>query len=309
MNAVVISLDAELGWGLHHHRTLPAERIHTARENWHRLLAMFDERAIPVTWAVVGHLLQRDCSTEHTGHPAGPRCCTTGGTIDPDDAWFANGLVEAIRDADASHEIASHGYTHVNFGHDAMDRTFADRELEACVAACRDRGVRPDSFVFPVNRVGYRDLLAEHGFVCYRGNSPDDRSGTEKFTDAVLDRGAPPIVQPSVDEHGLVNVPASTNLFAFEGWARSFVAGLHGDPVESRVKRGLDHLCDGDGVLHLWLHPHDLRRPRHFDRLRSVLDAVARGRETGAFQVETMRRVASNHVSLDAPEGTQRPSL
>lgn len=300
MGTVVISLDAELGWGFHHEVPLPAARIRDARTAWIELLDLFDEYDVPATWALVGHLLTADCVGGHTGHPAGPqRCVTAPDGIRRENAWFDNGLLDRIVGADADHELASHGYTHVHFAHEQMDREMATAECGAAARALRDRGFDPHSFVFPVNQVGYRDLLAEHGFSCYRGTVPG-RSGTlEKLGNALFGRGTPPIVRPTVDEHGLVNVPASLYLYSFEGVTRRVVEGLRDDPIVSAVRRGLDSLLGTDGVLHLWLHPHNVSSDRDRRRMRRVLDAIDNARRETDIQIETMETVAQLTVERE----------
>jgi len=306
MGSVVISIDAELGWGFHDRRELPVERIRTARRNWRRLSSLFDEYEIPVTWAIVGHLFCEKCERTHTDHPAGTRCCSSAaGDVPAEKVWFGDGVVEAVRDADVAHEIAGHGFTHVHFEHGRMYREFAASEVRSCLAAASERGLTLDSFVFPVNRVGYRDLLADHGITCYRGETPSRRNRRQKLLDVVRNRGRPPTVVPEVDEYGLVNVPASMNLFGFEGWARSLVQPIRGDPITNRIQRGIDALAERDGVLHLWFHPHDLTHRRDFERFRSVLDAIARGRDHASIRVETMGDVAARVTDADERSADQ----
>lgn len=301
MRSVVISIDAELAWGFHDRRPLPVERIRAGRRSWRNLVDVFDEYDLPATWAVVGHLFQDECEEEHAGHPAGPRPCTwKPDRAEPADLWFGGNLVESVRDAAVDHEISAHGYTHVHFDHERMHREFAESELSACVDAAAERGLSFDSFVFPVNRIRYRDLLAERGFTCYRGTVPQATNRGRKLVDAVRDRGGPPIVTPVVDEYGLVNVPASLNLFSFEDLARTFVQPLWGDPIANRVERGMEALAEREGVLHLWFHPHDLTRQRDFERLRAVLDQVERGRDELGIEVETMGQVAERVAASES---------
>ncbi|MFB6240348.1 MAG: hypothetical protein ABEJ46_02080, partial [Gemmatimonadota bacterium] len=40
-------------------------------------------------------------------------------------------------------------------------------------AVAEDWGLSLSSFVFPRNNLGHREVLAEHGFDCYRGRAPD----------------------------------------------------------------------------------------------------------------------------------------
>lgn len=292
MGSVVISLDAELGWGLHHHDEMPVSRVQSARDAWRRLCETFDEFEIPATWAVVGHLFLDDCDESHADHPAGPRVCASPPDV-ADDAWFGGDLIDRVTDADVDHDVGLHGFTHVHYRHDCMSRSFAARELRRGREAAEARGISPTSFVYPVNLIEDLDLLAEHGFDSYRGRQPTRRGSTQKFADALLDRGAPPIVSPEIDQHGLVNVPASLYLFGFEGHGRTLVEGVRGDPVVGWAERGMERLGDEEGVLHLWLHPNNLTRERDFERMRAVLAHVARLRDRGTIDVETMDDVAT----------------
>lgn len=304
MGTVVISLDAELGWGFHHEEPLPASRIRAARSAWVHLLDLFDEYDVPATWAIVGHLLVGDCDGGHTGHPAGPQCCvSTPSGLSRENTWFDGGLVDHVAGANVDHELASHGFSHVHFAHEQMDREMADAECGAAAESLAARGHEPHSFVFPVNQVGYRGLLDEYGFSCYRGTVPD-RSGTiEKLANGVLQRETPPIVTPTVDEHGLVNVPASLYLFSFEGITRRVLDAVHEDPIVSAVKRGLESLRGTDGVLHLWLHPHNVTSDRDRRRMRRVLEAIEDARRQTGVQVETMETVARRVSENGAVDG------
>lgn len=303
MGTLVVSLDAELAWGFHDVDP-PAERLATARLAWERLVALFDRYEVPATWAVVGHLVLDGCAGPHREHPAGDRVCeidlgsADGPSLSADRAWYARDLVETVADADAGHEIAGHGFTHVHFAHDRMRRPFARREIERTRDAAATAGFDVGSFVFPVNEVGYRSLLSEAGFGCYRGRAPTaERSAAErrvrKATGALTDRGHAPLVTPRIDEYGLVNVPASMYLFDGLGPVADAAETLHGDPVARRAERGVDAAADGDGVCHLWFHPHNLTAPEDYERLRRVLSRAAEHRDRGDLSIETMGTVAA----------------
>lgn len=301
MGSVVISLDAELGWGFHHEQPLPAARIRDARSAWTDLLGLFDEYEIPATWAVVGHLLLEDCAGGHTNHPAGSQCCVDApAAITRDDAWFANGLVDQVANADADHELASHGFSHVHFAHERMNRSMAKSECAAAAETLAPYATEPRSFVFPVNEVGYRELLAEHGFACYRGPAPAQLGPVEKVWNGLRIRNAPPIVRPTVDEYGLVNVPASLYLFCFQGVVRRIIEGIHDDPIVEAVRQGVEALRETDGVLHLWLHPHNVVDEHDRERMKRVLATVDRARRETDVTVETMGDVA-RRVENDGP--------
>lgn len=295
MSSVVISLDAELGWGAHHITPLPSDRIRAARNAWFRLIELFDTYRVPATWAVVGHLFLDECQSEHAGHPAGPRCCQMpAGDLPAEDVWFGKELIGETLAADVDHEIAGHGFTHIHFQHEQMSRDRADTELRNTRDTATAYGVNLDSFVYPLNKVTHRDLLAKYGFDCYRGPNPvESSSRPAKLSAALLGRGVPPIVQPEIGDYGLVNVPASLYLFGFEGKARSLVEPIRGDPIVTQVRRGLDALTRHDGVLHLWLHPYNVTDERDFERMRAVLAEIDRKRDDTDIRIETMGDVAA----------------
>jgi len=313
MRSVVVSLDTELAWGFHDYDRPPWHRVDAGREAWRWLLDRFAAHDIPCTWAVVGHLFLDGCDGVHADHPS------VDGWFDYDPgadehtapAWYAPSLVQAIADSDVDHEIASHTFSHVEFGDPATDRRLARAELRRSRELAEEWGLELDSLVFPRNRVGHRDVLADAGFSAYRGVGPDQwYHGTTvrpvgKGLSYAVGRSAPPVVTPTVDEQGLVDVPASLNLFAFQGPARRLVCAVTDDPVVRKVRLGLRELAGReDGVLHLWLHPNNVRTEADFERMERVLELVARYRRDYGLRVEPMRSVAAR-VREHTPPGAE----
>lgn len=300
--AVTISLDAELAWGFHDREQLPTERIRQARQSWLTVLDLFEERSIPATWAIVGHLFLDGCDGTHADHPIGEGWFDRdpGGEHRPDSAWFGRDLIDAVRDNRIEHDIGSHAFSHVEFGDAETTDDIAAAELERSVAAADAYGIDLESFVFPRNSVGHRKLLAEYGFSCYRGRAPgrwyDDATvgSLGKLATFALGTSGPPIVDPVLDEYGLVNVPASMYLFTFEGPAKRAVEAVSSDPVVRQVELGLERLRGGsDGLLHLWLHPNNIITERDRRRLRRIVSTIAEYRDRYGIGVETMANVAS----------------
>ena len=323
---VVVSLDAELAWGYHDEQPsarraderlgrayaalargyyaghgITESELNTARKSWIRLLDALDEFDVPATWAVVGHLFLDSCDGEHRSHPLAPEWFANdpGGDVAERPLWFAPDLVDAIAERPTEHEIGSHSFSHVEFGDTSREAAVA--ELRATSAAT-DRSLT--SLVFPRNRVGHLDALAEHGFICYRGNMArwyDDSllRSAAKLTNMLAQRSPPPVSHPTVDEHGMVDVPASINLFGFEGLARSLAAPAVADPLVRQAKSGIERAVAEDGVFHLWFHPNDVLKSSHIARVRAVLDHVAERRERGDITVATMSEVAERTLDAD----------
>lgn len=301
---VVISLDAELSWGFHDQPTMPADRVANARAAWPFLLSIFEEHDLPATWAVVGHLFLSECDGTHADHPAGEAWFARdpGGQATPDSEWFAPELIDEIRDSDVDHEIGLHTFSHVEFGNLETTREIAAAELRESVAAAEAAGVTPEAFVFPRNKIGHRELLAAHGFSCYRGRQPArwyEKIGVPgvgavaKLATYAFGLSPPPIIEPIVDADGVVNIPASLFLFSFEGLPRRAVETVAGDPVVRQVEAGLAALEDEpDGVLHLWLHPNNITSERDRTRMSEVAALIADARDRHGVAVETMGTVA-----------------
>lgn len=302
---VVVSVDAELGWGHHDFESPPDERVEYARTGWLRLLELFDDYDLPATWAIVGHLFLEDCDGEHDDHPA-PRGWferERDDWADRPDLRFGPELVERVASADADHEVAGHSFSHVLFGATETTRTVARAELDATERAA---GRSLDTFVFPRNWVGHRDVLADAGYICYRGTRPNGVHtgirGLPRKLARATGRTTPPLVDPVVDEYGLVNVPSSLYLFGFEGASRAAVEATRGDPVVRAARNGADAAARTGRTLHLWLHPNNLRNDRHARRLRRVFEYVARRRNEGDVSVEPMGSVAARHASTGRVE-------
>jgi hypothetical protein len=321
MGTVVLSVDAELGWGFHDFAAPPRDRMVNARRGWQTLLALCDEYRVPATWAVVGHLFLDECDGRHTDHPApsGWFGHERGADRMARSLRFADGLIDRIRTADADHEIGLHTFSHVELGSAGTTARLADAELSAAVDAAREWGVdpRPQSFIFPRNNVGNLQALADHGITCYRGTTPTDRptdgyGGAGRLLRAALGSDGPPLVKPRQDSLGLVDLPASLFLYSFEGLPRTVAEPLVGDPIAVLARRGIEGAAASDGTFHMWLHPNNLVTPRDAKRLEAIFEHLSRVRARTDLRVRTMgevaaavrgdREVAATPVATEGPE-------
>ena len=304
MGTIVVSIDAELAWGFHDLDPVPSERVRNARSGWRRLLELLEEFEIPATWAVVGHLFLDHCDGVHADHPTpeGWFRRDPGGTLADHDEWYGPDLIEAVRESPVDHEIGSHTFSHVEFGRSDVTEAMAAAELERSVDLAEREGIGLDSLVFPRNSVGHREVLAEHGFTCYRGAAPDrwfegSLRRPKKLLAYNLGRDPPPLVTPRVDELGLVDVPASLDLFSLEGVAGSASRAVFGDPVARQVRLGVEEAVGSAGVFHLWLHPNNVVGPAEVHRLEQVFGHVRERVDGTDLRIETMGDVARRRLS------------
>ncbi|WP_262177604.1 polysaccharide deacetylase family protein [Haloarcula laminariae] len=309
MGAVVISIDAALGWRFHENPApqRPTERIARSRWGWEQMAETLESYDIPATWAVVGHLFETDCAGAHVGHPSPPGWFAHERGEEPMDEQYryAPGLLDDLVGSDLDHDIGIHSYSHAAFDDDATEalaRAECDRAIEAAEAA----GVDVASFVFPHNRVGHREILAEAGFRCYRGARPEATADSpypaplRRLARATVVRDPPPLVEPERDEYGLVNVPPSLSLFGSTGPTQRLLAATVGDPTVKRAKLGVDAAAAGEGLCHLWLRPSELTTEADLARFRTVCAHIDSVRAETDLTVETMRSVADRVAVPDA---------
>lgn len=304
MGSVVFSVDAELGWGFSDQRDPPASRMAAGRTGWRSLLDVFATHDVAATWAIVGHLFLDERDQGQADHPA------VQARVDADrpgwragpDLRFGSDLVASVAESPVGHELACHTFSHVLFGETTRDVAWT--ELTAAVQAAADADVELDSFVFPRNDVGHRDLLATFGFRCYRGvgSAPNGRLGrTVGKLLATAGLRSVDLVTPVVDEHGLVDIPPSLYLFGFEGWPRRAVTALWDDPIVLLAKRGIDRASREDGIFHMWLHPNNLRTERDVERVERIVAYTAARRAETELRIETMGDVAARVQGRAAP--------
>ena len=307
MGTVVISIDAELGWGFINDDNPPLDRIESARDGWSWLCDRLEAYDVPATWAIVGHLFHDGCNGNHREHPAWPEWFERerGPWADRQDLICGPDLINRVRDSSVNHDIGGHSYSHMEFGDDGSTREMADYELERSVELASEWGMELDSFVFPRNNIGHRDVLAEHGIRTYRDLRPGPVRGVSgRFVDSI--RGtAPPLVRPAVDEYGLVNIPASLFLHGFDGLPLRATRSVGHDPIVSLAKRGIEAATTEDGVFHCWLRPNNLVGPGQYQRLERILELIDDHRED--LRVETMADIADRVI--EGPDQMSYPAV
>jgi peptidoglycan/xylan/chitin deacetylase (PgdA/CDA1 family) len=102
-----------------------------------RLLRLFGEMEVPVTFAVRGQLTELD----HT-------------------------VLGLILGSPVKHDIGAHGYSHKAFS--KMSESEARREMELIAGGFSRFPLQPRSFVFPRNKIAHLHILEEFGYTNYR---------------------------------------------------------------------------------------------------------------------------------------------
>lgn len=298
----VISLDTELAWGsfdtgsLEEHK--PAYR--KTRTVISSLCELFDTYDIPVTWALVMHLLD-DCN----GHDdlVSPSfdwvdwfdAVPCGESVDKE-LWYAPDILKCIQSTKTDHEIALHGYSHMILGATGCSPGAARSEVETAIQTADKHGIDVDTYVFPRNKIGHLDILQESGIKFYRGVDAQwyERHLTEslrkpfRFADETFKR-TPPVVTPT-ERDGLVELPGSQILRPYTGAWRYTPTNSQFD----RAQKGIDKAAQTGKTFHLWFHPFNLGidHERHLDLVERILSYAVDLRDAGEIEICTIAEAA-----------------
>jgi peptidoglycan/xylan/chitin deacetylase (PgdA/CDA1 family) len=251
--AVVISADLELGWAWRYERTasdpqaLALRMAEQTRCNLPRLLELFDDYEVPITWATVGHLFLDSCTCQNgRAHPDLPRPAyfenefwrySSGDWYDCDPchdfhispAWYGPDIIEAILSARVKHEIACHTFSHIDCSEAYCPSELMEAELRACQEAARPWGLELRSLAFPANYPGNLPVVQKLGFKSYRQH------------------GRYHLGFPEQDEYGLWRIPGGIQLETPPGWQSATWAKV--------LCRCIDRAVETGTLLSLWFHP------------------------------------------------------
>ncbi|MDB9253343.1 polysaccharide deacetylase family protein [Halorubrum ezzemoulense] len=304
--ALVISLDTELVWGMYNTGPISPERYAGTRDVVHKLLDLFDKYQIPVTWALVTHLLS-DCGSEpedrshlqYTKQDSRKMDLPCQQELSPD-LWHEPEVLNWIKNTEVDHDIGSHTHTHLVFNE--ATREDARSDVERSVAVAERYGIDLKSFVFPRNRIDHRGVLKDAGFEVYRGvdsrwyekyRLPAPIVKATRFADEAT-QWTPPTVVPRM-ESGLVEVPGSQVFRPVHGGWQYTPKGSQ----QSRAIAGLNRAARTGRIFHLWFHPFNFAS--NPEQLLTAFETVLAHAESlvqqGRLNVLTMRNVADLHKS------------
>jgi peptidoglycan/xylan/chitin deacetylase (PgdA/CDA1 family) len=316
--ALVVTLDFELLWGVRDR--YPADggayrrNLLGVRQAVPRMLTLFREFDIAVTWATVGALFARSRAELERFHPRelpayqNARLSVAQERVGEDEASdplrFALTLIRQIQ-AVPRQEIGTHTFFHSYALEPGQTRTAFAADLASAVAIAEHQGVRLRSIVFPRNQVNrsYLDLLPSFGLTSYRGNprqwmygdSPSGRSiAFARRARRLVDTYAGRARQAGrwsdiVQADGLCDVTASRFL-------RPYTPRLQRlERLRAhRIRQELRTAAVGHGIYHLWWHPHNfgVHLEQNVDFLRGVLEDFAACRDRYNMRSLSMSEVA-----------------
>jgi len=290
---VVWSLDFELRWGMHDLLGLDRDRyrnnLEGAREAVPQLLELFTRRGVRATWAIVGALGCHSWEDYFHRAPAPPRYVNTQLAINPQYAdldpdgvlHFAPDLVALVAKT-AGQDVGTHTFSHLFLGELGVMLADAAADHAATLALFRERfGIVPTSLVFPRNQVAFLAHYRTQGISAWRDNESAWYYQLPQHTNHPVIRGlrmmdalTPWRARGGRFAGGRTPSTLFVRVYLPESLWRLHLARIGAEA--RRIKRG--------GVLHFWLHPHNLGAdvPAGIRRLEQVLDVIERHGPGGA---------------------------
>lgn len=288
----VITLDFELFWGVADKHTVAGYGRNVFGE-WDaipRMLALFRECGLRVTWATVGMIMCRDYRQWREIRPSIPPTYASAG-LNPyhmdsivkehPQLFFARPLVERIANTPGQ-ELATHTYSHFYCSEPGVTVEQFGADLDCATAIAAEMDLRFRSIVFPRNQIvePFLAALPAAGIQVYRGNHRNwlYRDGDAvagglagravRFADAFLPLSGHGVVREQVNGR-LLNLPASMFLYPWSARYRGLLALRM-----ARLKAAMTAAARSGGVFHLWWHPHNFGL--NLVQNMAMLDEVAR---------------------------------
>ena len=236
----VISIDTELAWGSIYDEKILEQKYDTFKKTRfaiEQILKLFEKYNISATWALVGHLMLKNCRKEHgKKHPDVIRPQYSWYSKDwfhydpcnrneKNSVWYGDDILKKIIDCKVPQEIGSHSFSHIMFGDKGCSSACAESDVKKWIEVASKYKIKPDSFVFPFNSEGHYEVLKHYGFKIYRSRNTGGylkiKNKKIKRIIQILDRIfalCPSTGKVEADKNGLLKIPGDFCYFRYKGW-------------------------------------------------------------------------------------------
>ena len=155
-----------------------------------------------------------------------------------------------------SHELASHGFSHMLLQADLITESEFLREMELIKFVSKLKGKEFKTFIYPRNMTGYINQLKNSGFIGYRGMPKQFPKPISKINNLltelnIYDRAQ----QPTFESRPTLPICIPSGHFL--NWRTGLRKSI---PITISIKKYTHIIQDAiknNRVLHLWTHPHN----------------------------------------------------
>lgn len=177
-----LTIDFELAWSRARRKntsTTAAEsltRSRRARKLLPHLIELTKKYNIPITVAPVAHVAISDCSSHETPPEFRPAWIDSDWfAVDPktnlqeNKDYYGSDLMSEVLESGVGHEIASHGFSHVDLSDVDTTEEVAEYEIAQSYRILKQIDGNLSTFIFPNNKPKFIELLSRAGYTIYRG--------------------------------------------------------------------------------------------------------------------------------------------
>lgn len=308
---VTLSIELELGWGMHDMRRYDHLSRNREAENraLERLLSIADDLELLITFSVVGHLFHHSCSGTHPGpHPEEWWDEDPGTDVETDPLFYSPGLISDINNAKTNHEIATHTYSHL-LADEAPNDELSD-EISKVRELHHEFGLHePESIVLPRHQTPNYSVLAEGGIRTIRKTMEEYRRSSlnpiaktwwlltrEHPTSTIRQRAG--LLETTVTPHpSLTSVllPAgqSSSHPVFSALPLKLRQSLH----QRYLANAIDRATEDDSHVHLWTHLYNFANDAQWEPMRGGLEYLSNQRNEGGIEIQRMQDLTCDSLN------------
>ena len=196
------------------------------------------------------------------------------------DGWLNPTAYEMVL-KEKSHEMASHGFSHLPLQAELITESIFLKEMELIKLVSRLKGMEPKTFIYPRNRIGYIDQLGNSGFLGYRNGSKSSLKLIDRFNNLlrefnIFDRAQE--ISAKTQTKPPVCIPSGY----FLNWRRGLRKTVPMNITLKKYSHIIRDAIHNDRVLHLFTHPHNfIDGDQMYTLLGKVLEQVGSAVRTG----------------------------
>jgi peptidoglycan/xylan/chitin deacetylase (PgdA/CDA1 family) len=314
--ALVLSLDFELVWGIFDHIDLKDKvtYFNNTLDAIPRMLTVFEQHGIHVTWATVGMLFNQNWEEWHDNIPSLLPTYDRA-VLDPyaygkahqksgyDHFFFAPHLIKAIQSVKGQ-EIGTHTYSHYYCLEKGQTVAQFDADLKQATHLAKQFNIALQSLVFPRNQFN-KNYLA----VCYNNQIETVRTNPDSWYwdttkpdtlfsklartgDAYIPLGKKSYSAASIQSDAVVCQNASRFL------RPQHAVALLNQTRLARIKNEIITAAQNGEVYHLWWHPHNfgIDTVNALKALDEIVTVFRHCNETYGMKSLTMKQIRDNSL-------------
>ncbi|SEP10603.1 hypothetical protein SAMN05216388_103325 [Halorientalis persicus] len=299
MSTLTISIEVELGWGVHDIRKSShlSEDGKEERKYLDKIIEKSEEIDIPISFDIVGHLLLSECDGNHDGpYPEGWFQADSGTDKRSDPLFYAPDIANKVLGSNANHELCTHTFSHILC--DDASNELIEKELQQIQELhqhLHNEVVR--SFVPPRHRQPSNRTLKQNGIKVAR-YAKENKTLTPLHRLKQLTIGPHPMWEPKFSDGILetycTRYPSLTAGTLPAGQSSKIHPVFRPIPVSLRKKIHLQYLKKStkraflSGTpLHLWCHLYDLSNEHQWEVIDKYFDYLD-GIQESDLMIKTM---------------------